>query len=823
MLDFRNGKDNWHAQVEYKNIIPDKIIAFAVPAADNLPVIYTAKIPGKGDSYYFYALVKTPQVNELKKKPESIGILWDVSGSAAKRDREKELKIIEAYVEKANDVRVQAIIFSVGVHATKQFSIKNGNSAELRTYLESFTPDGGTQLGCLHLADYNCSEFLMFSDGVQTFGNAEIQFSKNPVNCIATGSEADFSMLQYISRSTGGKFINAAVADISSVSESLSSNNFKFLSSQITGGNLIEVYPKIPVNTGSYFGVAGIMQGKEGSMQLSFGSNTGSTSNVNFNISNRYKADAGLLGRLWSQKKIAELDLQYEKNKDEITSLGKQFSVITRNTSLIVLDRLQDYVRYKITPPDENMKEEYYSMLSEQQLQEKRNATDTRQTHLAQVLSNFNDIANWYNKDFKPAKIERLEQKNVQGDPNGRNTDTFAVNYVVTDHFATEEITPTSAHGRNRRSTRNDDRRELNEVVVVGNSAGAMEQDVSVSEMRVSGVAASSYSYSVSNLDVVSEKKALSTAQGYDDLNLKGAIRLKAWDPKQPYIDELKKTAEGGLYKKYLSLRSQYEETPSFFIDAAEYLMAQNKHEEAVRVISNLAELKTESPELLRIMAHHLQQWNEMSTAIATYQSIVKLRSEEPQSYRDLGLVYEQNKEYQKAQDMFCKVVNKSWDRRFPQIEAFTACEINHMLLKSEAQVKTDSLDKRLIKNMPNDVRVVIDWDADNCDIDLWVTDPYGEKCFYSNKLTKAGGRISSDFTGGYGPEDFNLKKALPGLYKVQIHYYSNHSQTLSGPVTIHAQMYTNYGRANEVKKESTVRLTSNKEVVDIGEFEFVP
>ena len=143
-------------------------------------------------------------------------------------------------------------------------------------------------------------------------------------------------------------------------------------------------------------------------------------------------------------------------------------------------------------------------------------------------------------------------------------------------------------------------------------------------------------------------------------------------------------------------------------------------------------------------------------------------------------------------------------------------------MLQSNASVKTDSLDKRLIKNMPNDVRVVIDWDADNCDIDLWVTDPNGEKCFYSNKLTKAGGRISSDFTGGYGPEDFNLKKALPGLYKVQIHYYSNRSQTLSGPVTVHAQMFTNYGRVNEVKKESTVRLTSNKEVIDIGEFEFV-
>ena len=36
--------------------------------------------------------------------------------------------------------------------------------------------------------------------------------------------------------------------------------------------------------------------------------------------------------------KIAQFDLQFEKNKEEITKLGKQFSVVTQNTSLVVLD-----------------------------------------------------------------------------------------------------------------------------------------------------------------------------------------------------------------------------------------------------------------------------------------------------------------------------------------------------------------------------------------------------------------------------------------------------------------------------------------------------
>jgi hypothetical protein len=198
------------------------------------------------------------------------------------------------------------------------------------------------------------------------------------------------------------------------------------------------------------------------------------------------------------------------------------------------------------------------------------------------------------------------------------------------------------------------------------------------------------------------------------------------------------------------------------------------------------------------------------------------MKPEEPQSYRDLGLAYAENKEYQEAVDMLSKVVNKNWDGRFPEIEALTACEINYLVSKSPAPIKLDSLDKRLVKAMPVDIRVLIDWDADNCDIDLWVTDPAGEKCYYSYPLTSSGGRISKDFTQGYGPEEFKLKKALLGKYKVEVHYFSNSQLTLAGPTTIHAQMYTNYGRAGEQRKEITLRLASQKDMEYVGDFEFV-
>ncbi|MBC7865822.1 MAG: DUF2135 domain-containing protein [Bacteroidia bacterium] len=286
-------------------------------------------------------------------------------------------------------------------------------------------------------------------------------------------------------------------------------------------------------------------------------------------------------------------------------------------------------------------------------------------------------------------------------------------------------------------------------------------------------------------------------------------------------MEELKKTSAANAYSTYIELKKKYFELPAFYIDASDYFIKLKNKKIAIRVLSNIAEIDLENRQLLRILAHRLQEMNENKMAISVFEKVLKIGEEEPQSYRDLGLAYAQNKEYQKAVDLLCKVVNRNWDGRFPQIEAFTACEINHIVATCGKKLLLDSLDKNLIMAMPVDVRVVINWDADNCDMDLWVTDPQQEKCFYSYPLTNSGGKISSDFTGGYGPEVFMIKKATRGTYKVQVNYYGSSNQGLYGPTTVQAEIYTNWGKFNQTKKVITLRLDGTSEVVDLGTLAF--
>jgi uncharacterized protein YfaP (DUF2135 family) len=56
-------------------------------------------------------------------------------------------------------------------------------------------------------------------------------------------------------------------------------------------------------------------------------------------------------------------------------------------------------------------------------------------------------------------------------------------------------------------------------------------------------------------------------------------------------------------------------------------------------------------------------------------------------------------------------------------------------------------VDQRLIKLLDVDVQIILTWDADMTDMDLWITEPSGEQASYNNNRTRIGGMVSHDFT----------------------------------------------------------------------------
>ena len=299
------------------------------------------------------------------------------------------------------------------------------------------------------------------------------------------------------------------------------------------------------------------------------------------------------------------------------------------------------------------------------------------------------------------------------------------------------------------------------------------------------------------------------------------AIVLKEWDPKTPYLDALKAAGPKAWFATYLGERKAWGTSPAFFLDCADFFRRHNRREQALQILSNIAELELENVSLLRILAHRLRQLGYLDLAIAIFGEVKKMRPEEPQSWRDLALALEEKKEYWKACELLYHVVLNRWDR-FDEIEIIALLELNHMVSKAkEAGVVLPKIDPRLLHKLNLDVRIVMTWDADLTDMDLWVTEPSAEKAFYGHNLTTIGGLVSRDFTQGYGPEEYVLKKAMPGMYKIESNFFGSQAQSLIGAVTLQVDIFTHYGLANEKKKSLTFRLTANKETFTIGEIEF--
>ncbi len=101
------------------------------------------------------------------------------------------------------------------------------------------------------------------------------------------------------------------------------------------------------------------------------------------------------------------------------------------------------------------------------------------------------------------------------------------------------------------------------------------------------------------------------------------------------------------------------------------------------------------------------------------------------------------------------------------------------------------------------DFRATLFWDTDGTDVDLWVTDPDGEKCYYANETTASGLELDVDDVTGYGPENVTGERDLPaGEYLIQVHYFSDHGTGLPTEATVMITMH-------EGSEQETVQTAS--------------
>ena len=339
-----------------------------------------------------------------------------------------------------------------------------------------------------------------------------------------------------------------------------------------------------------------------------------------------------------------------------------------------------------------------------------------------------------------------------------------------------------------------------------------------------------------------SSGSSLNTASRDAEGNVDGSITVKAWDPDTPYLNAIRdaykvyKTTDA-FYAEYINQREKYRHSPAFYLDCASLFFKEKQPKLALRIISNLSELKIDDVSLLRVYAWRLREAGDYDNAIVVLRKVAKLRPDEAISWRDLALTLTMRgkekknaNDIQEALELFHKTAFTPWtvegkrgDARWTAIIALE--EFNELAAWSKRQSwskapKIPNIDDAFNKNLEMDMRIMMTWDADSTDIDMHVIEPSHEEVFYKNQLSATGGLLSHDVTNGYGPEEFLHKLAPKGKYVVQTKYFASHQQRLVGPATITVTFYTNWGRKNQTSKTMTLRLDKEKDKVTVGEYE---
>ena len=247
------------------------------------------------------------------------------------------------------------------------------------------------------------------------------------------------------------------------------------------------------------------------------------------------------------------------------------------------------------------------------------------------------------------------------------------------------------------------------------------------------------------------------------------------------------------------------------------------RRDEARRLLLSALDLPTRNNETLAIVAERLFRYGQQDRAIEMFEAVAEAEPGRPQPRRSLALALAKRSESRpreqaradlaRAIDLLAQVIMTPWDGDYDGIELISLMEVNRLIPRYRALGGTDvPLDPRLIALLDVDIRVVIEWNTEENDLDLWVDEPNGERAYYSNDLTRIGGRISNDMTDGYGPEEYLLRRAPAGTFTVRANVFSADELNPNGASRITARLIRNFGRPGEKEEMVEIELLPDSE-----------
>ncbi len=369
-------------------------------------------------NYFFISALIKPPINAEVARPGTIALLWDTNLSRAGTDKSAEIAAVKSLLAQLKTVKV--LLLTTTDPTPREFPITAGNSDALLKAIDALTYDGALRIDQTLLAGLADDKSdtqprtartdlaLFITNGLVSLGEnrfANFVGSHAPVYTLSADAQADHALLQRLAEETGGIYLNLQrmkPADaVSAITEpallvSLSEGD-------TTKVVLQQVYPagEVRVRPGQRVTFTGELHANEKKVFLSTRIAGGPVSTQEIMLTLPPAATrepaAGIIPRFWAQQKAAYLSAD-EKNADQLLTLAKDFNLVTSRTSLMVLETVDQYLRYRIVPP--KSRTEIYQQFAQRIEQEGKDANKVKQEKIDHILALWKQRVDWWNTKF---------------------------------------------------------------------------------------------------------------------------------------------------------------------------------------------------------------------------------------------------------------------------------------------------------------------------------------------------------------------------------------------------------------------------------------